>query len=370
MGMTDFRASQPANKYAWGHQAYEEFIEQFYFTGMLGKGDNVVEHITELSKNDKGIEGAWLHLIPQVRGGGIVGDNTAEGRLRSLQASWQLINFDQLRNGMETKGRVSEQKSILNNRRSFRKQTATFFADSYEDQAILTASGISYGLNTDGSTRVTPEGQDNWTDLLYASDVVPPSANRHFRWDATNGLEAGDTTQVVAADVPVYDIIPDIWAKARELRIPPLRINGQDHLVWLVHTSTMARLWKNADFRTIVKDADYRGKENAIFRNSFVAMNGLIIKPYERVFNTRGAATGSKWGAGGAVNGTRSLVLGTKALAMADLGPINWEEEDYDFKARWGLVGDKMAGFGKARFLDSRTNTVEDYSTMAVDLAL
>ncbi len=370
MSATDFYAGQPHNKYAWGQAAYEEFIEQFYFTGMLGKGDNVVEHITSLSKNDKGVEGAYLHLIPQVRGGGIVGDNSAEGRLRNLQADWQLVNFGQLRNGMETKGRYAEQKSILNNRREFRKQTARFFADTYEDQAILTASGISYALNTDGSTRDTPAGQDNWTELPYAADVSAPSANRHFRWDATSGLVAGDTSLTDAADVPEYDMIPDIWAKARELRIPPLRIDGRDHLVWLVHTSTMAKLWKNADFRTIVKDADSRGRDNAIFKNSFVAMNGLIIKPYERVYNTGGAASGSKWGAGSAVDGTRSLVLGAKALAMVDLGPINFEEEHYDFGNRWGLVGDKMAGFAKAKFLDGRTGTSEDYSVMAVDLAL
>ena len=169
-----------------------------------------------------------------------------------------MINNQAGREGKDfkMKGRLSEQKSILNNRREFRKQTARFFADTYEDQAILTASGISYALNTDGSTRTTPAGQDNWSDLLYAADVSAPSANRHFRWDATSGLVAGDTSQTDAADVPEYDMIPDIWAKARELRIPPLRIDGRDHLVWLVHTSTMAKLWKNADFRTIAARRD------------------------------------------------------------------------------------------------------------------
>lgn len=40
----------------------------------------------------------------------------------------------------------------------------------------------------------------NLGDLAFASDVSTPTTNRHRRWDATNGLVAGDVTAVVAAD--------------------------------------------------------------------------------------------------------------------------------------------------------------------------
>src|SRR3546814_11963754 len=85
-----------------------------------------------------------MHLVCDVHGGGVVGDNTLEGRERSLESSWIRANFDQIRNGFVTKGRVSEQKSVINTRKQFRKKNARWLAETYEDQAILTASGISY----------------------------------------------------------------------------------------------------------------------------------------------------------------------------------------------------------------------------------
>lgn len=370
MSATDFFAGQPFNKDAWGHKAYDEFLAGFFFTGMLGQGvEAIIEHITELTKNNKGEAGAWLHLVADIQGGGVVGDNTLEGRLRQLEASWIRCNFDQLRNGMETKGRVSEQRSVINARKQFRKKLARFFALSYEEQAVLTASGISYAFNVDGSLRVTPAGQDNWTDLDYAADVTAPTANRHVRWTPT-GFVAGDTTAVAATDKPMYEMLPDLEAMGAERNLTPLIIDGEEFFVWMIHTTTMAGLWKDANFRTAVINGESRGSKNPIFKGSKLTMNNLIIKPYKRTFNTRGAAPGSKWGAGGAVNGTRSLLLGAQALAMVDLGAVNWEEERYDFNARWALAGDKMAGFLKPKFTDSYTGTVEDFGIVAVDLAL
>lgn len=370
MSSTDFAGGQPYNKDAWGHKAYDEFIGQFFFTGLLGSGENaIIEHITELTKNNKGESGAWLHLVADIHGGGVMGDNTLEGRERALEASWIRANFDQIRNGMVTKGRVSEQKSVINGRKQFRKKMARWMAESMEDQAVLTASGISYAFNVDGSPRVTPSGQDDWTELEYAGDVTAPSANRHLRWDATDGLVAGDTTQVAVADVPKYAMIPEIEARASTLRLTPIRVGGEEYFIWLIHKNAMAKLWQDADFRSIVVDGAVRGPGNPIFKGTKVTMNNLIIKPYNRTFTTLGAASGQKWG-GGTINGSRSLILGAQALAMVDLGAINWEEDTRDFKNRWALAVDKMVGWLKPKFLSSYTDTVEDFSTLAIDHAI
>lgn len=371
MSGTDFYAGQPYNKDAWGHKSYDEFVEQFFFTGFLGAGEAaIIDHITELTKNNKGESGAWMHLVNDIHGGGVVGDNTLEGRERELEASWLRANFDQIRNGFVTKGRVSEQKSVINTRKQFRKKIARWLAETNEDQAILTASGISYAFNTDGSPRVTPAGQDPWTDLAYATDVSAPTANRHYRWDDVDGLVAGDTTQVAAADRAKYALIPELEALARRARLTPLRAGGEEYFLYLIHTDQMSRLWQDADFRSIVVNGETRGGNNPIFKGSKVTMNNIIIKPYVRTYNTKGAASGSKWGAAGAINGTRSLLMGTQALGFVDLGAVNWEEDTRDFKNRWALAADKMQGWIKPKFKDSRTGTVEDFGMVAVDLAL
>lgn len=369
---TDYGAMQPQQKYAWGHKAYEEFVENFFFTKMLGNGHQaIIEHVTELTKNNKGEVGAFFHLIPRLTGGGVFGDNQLEGRERSSEAHWQKIEFDQLRNAIKNKGKLADQKSVIQFRKTGRPLMANWLADTWEEQAVLTASGISYAYNTDGSVRVTPDGQDPWTDLVYAADVQPPSANRHFRWDATGGLVAGDTTAMDAADIPVYDLIPELKAKAAMKRLPPLKLGGKNYYLWLVHENTMARLYRNADFRSSLVGADARGANHKIFTGALVTMNGLIIQSYARTFSTLGAASGSKWGGSGTVDGTRSLLLGAQALALADLGVPEWIEVEKDYDNRSGLAIAKMGGWLKPQFPSSYDGgSIEDFGVMAVDLAL
>lgn len=372
MGATDFGSMEPQKKLAYRLKAYEEYSEKFFFTKMLGKeGASVIEHITELSKNSKGEAGAFFHLISRITGGGSVGDNRMRGRERTLEASWQRINFDQIRNAIINKGKLAEQKSVIQFRRPARRSLAHWLADTLEDQAILTASGVSYEFNTDGSPRQTPEGQDPWTDLEYAADVRPPSANRHFRYSAADGLVAGDTSAIVAGDVVDYGLLPSIKAKAAVKRITPINVGGKDYYILLVHEETMARLYRDQNFRQALVGADSRGDKSKIFTGAVVTMNGLVIHPYARVFNTSGATNGNKWGSSGSVDGTRSLLLGAQGLALADLGAPDWEEEQEDYKNRYGVSIGKMGGWLKPQFPSSYDGgSVEDFGLMSIDHAL
>ena len=154
-------------------------------------------------------------------------------------------------------------------------------------------------------------------------------------------------------------------------RIPPLVIGGKNYHLWLVHPNTMARLWKNSDFRSSLVSADARGSNHAIFKDAAVTVGGLIVRSYERVFSTIGAASGAKWGAGSAINGTRSLLLGAQALALADLGVPEWEEETKDYNNRQGFGIAKMGGWLKPKFPSSYDGgSEEDFSVMAVDMAI
>jgi len=372
MAATDFGAMEPQKKLAYRHKAYEEMIDRFFFNKFTGsRGSACVEHIIELGQNNKGEAGAFFHLVSRMSGGGIVSDNTLLGNERSMEAHWQRVNFDQIRNGVINKGRLAEQKSVARFRNPARTTLANWLADTWEDQAILTASGISYAFNTDGSPRVTPPGQDAWTALAYAADVRPPSANRHVRYTAAGTLLPGDTSLVAPGDLPNYGLLPSIKARAMMKRIAPIRAGGKDYYCLLVHEETMAHLYRDADFRQCLIGGDTRGEANKLFTGAVVTMNGLIIHPYPRVFNTTGASNGNKWGAAGAVDGTRSLLLGAQALALADLGVPQWDEEELDYGNRQGISIAKMGGWLKPQFPSSYDGgSVEDFGVIAVDHAI
>lgn len=384
MAASDLSLTPAEKKYAFRKRLLREHTERFFFTGTEGyAGSNIIERIDELSTSNKGETGAYFPMLPNIRGGGIVGDNTLRGRERQVEAYWQKANYDLLANAIVNKGPVSDQKSLIQHRNIARPLLTDWLTDAREDQAILTASGISYAFNTDGSPRVTPAGQDNWTDLVYAADVTAPTVGRHVRWDASTGIEPGATGSVDTADVLTYNAIPQLKALALNKRIPPVRIGGREIHVLLVYTNTMARLWSDANFRSSIVQGDARGDSNALTRFGKLTIHDLLIVPFARVYNTSGAASGSKWGSGGVVDGTRSLLLGAQALARVDLGgdagtsnkdnanPPQWLEQKDDYGRVTGFGIQAFDGWKKIQAPSSYDGgAVEDRSIIAIDSAL
>jgi len=369
---TDFGAMQPKQQQAWGHSAYESFRDKFFFDKFLGTGDGaIVEHVKEITKTRKGTASAMLHLIADIFGGGVTGDNQLAGRETDLQSYWQEITIDQIRKAVKDKGKMADQRSVLRFREPARDKLGRWQAETIEEQLMLAASGISFAYNLDGSVRVTPNAEDEWTSLAYAADVKAPSSKRHFRWSnsGSGSLADGDTTQVAATDTAKYAMIPELIAEAESRRVKPVHSKGKDYFVFLVHPKTLAALWRDPDFRNAIVTGDVRGNDNKMFSGAQVTMHGAVIHSYTKVFNTRGAASGSKWGAGGAVDGTRTLLLGAQALALADLGSPMWEEEQTDFKNKSAIAVAKMCGILKPQFHSVYDNSTQDFGLMALDHA-
>jgi len=370
MAYTPLGSQQPQQQRAWVRESIRVFRENFFFNKFTGKGDNsIVQMVTELKRTEKG-DRAMIGLVQEMRGSGIVGDNDIAGRREALESDWIEIHTDQLRNGVTSKGRVDDQRSVFDFRAEARDKLAYWRAKTIEDLMILTASGIGYQYNTDGSVRATG-AQDDPQSLEFAADVTAPSGGRHIAFNGSD-LVAGDTTAITSGYVPKYGMIVDAMAEARTRGIKPLIVGGKEHMVYLCHPKTFARLKKDADFREAVVGGGVRGEQNPIFTGATVTMDGLIIHTNTRVFNTAGAASGSKWGANGMVDGTRSLLLGCQAIGYADLwGSAQWYEGKEDDDAKNVISIAMYFGLVKPRFTSRRdADTVQDFGVMALDLAL
>lgn len=370
MAFTALGAQQPEQKRAWVRESIRVFREMFFFEKFMGEGENnIVQVVNELRKTEKG-DRAMIGLVADMKGTGVVGDNDLEGREEDLESSWVEIHTDQLRNGAKSKGRVDDQRSVFQFRKEARDKLGFWRANIMEELMILTASGIAYNYNTDGSTR-TIASQDDPRTLEYAADVSAPTSNRHFRFDGTN-LQAGDTTAITTGHVPKYGMIVDAMAEARTRGVKPLRTAGGEYMVYLCHPKTFARLKKDADFRDAIINAGARGEKNPIFTGATVTMDGLIIHTNNRVFNTAGAASGSKWGGAGTVEGTRSLLMGCQALGYADIwNNAQWFEgkKDHDNKDVISIA--MYTGMIKPKFLSRYdSDTTQDFGVMALDLTL
>lgn len=371
MAYTPFGAQQPEQKTAWVKEAIKTYRENNFFTKFMGEGENnIVQLVTELKKTEKG-DRAYIGLVADLQGNGIVGDNDINGRHESLESSWVYINADQHRNGVKSKGRVDDQRAVFDFRKEAKEKLAQWKAQTVDEYMFLAASGISLQFKNNGALRAT-NGQDDPRQLDWASEITAPTSNRHLRFDGTN-LQTGATGSIDSSHVPKYGMLVDLKAEAKIRGIKPLRVGGKEYYVWVADPRTFARLKKDADFRDVMVNAGNRGDSNPLFTGAdAVTMDGIIIHTNDRVFNTTGAASGSKWGSGGTVNGTRSLFMGAQALAFADLwGMHDWNEETTDAGAKNEIVLSTYYGIKKPRFTSVRdSNTVQDFGVIALDLFL
>jgi N4-gp56 family major capsid protein len=366
MALTNLATTSQGDFTLWKKDAIRVFRENLFFKKMMGKDENnVVQYIDELKKTDTGTK-AMIGLIPDLAGNGVVGDNELDGREESMDAFWLDINADLHRNAVKSKGKKADRQAVFKMRSEARDRLMRWKANMVDELLILTASGISYSFNTDGSTR--GGSGDPLTSLDFAADVVVPSSNRHFNYTGS-ALAAGDTSTITSSFVPKYGMVVDLMAEARTRGIKPIKVGGQDHYVYLCHPKHFAQLKKDADFRDAIINAGERGKDNAVFTGATVTMDGLIIHTNNKVFNTLGAASGSKWGSGSTVNGTRSLLMGAQALAFADITDnMEWEEEPSDYKNRYGIAISNFYGLLKPQFQSHfDSDTVQDFGVMAVN---
>ena len=364
MGATNFAGLNSKQKIVWSRDVWSEARDRMFIKRFTGKSENnVIQLITELTKTEKG-ERVLLQLVADLVEDGVIGDNEREGNEEAMQNYEQEITIDLISHQVRNKGKLADQKTVIRFREQARNKLAYWLANRIDQLAFLMLSGVSFAYKNNGAPR---PATSPFPSLSFAADVHAPTAKRHLRWDSVNGLVAGDTTQVDSTDVIGYRTIVDAMAYAKDHYIPPLMADGKEYYIGLVRPGTLAQLKKDPDYIRAVIGAGPRSKENPWFTGGIVTVDGLVLHEHRLVYSTLGAASGQKWGAGGAINGTRTLITGAQALGMADLGTPEWVEKKFDYDSKVGISIDKMFGLLKPKFYSIYDESVQDFGVLAID---
>lgn len=375
MAQTNFAALLTNEKDVWSRDLWRVARNNSFAMRFTGSGTNaMITRITELTKTEKGTKAIFM-LLADLEGDGVVGDYTLEGNEEAIRAFDIEINVDQLRHANRNTGRLADQKTVIRFRETSRDVLGYWLADRIDQLCFLTLSGLAYTLKTNGATRPVKALGQNLGDLSFAANVTAPTAGRHLRWDATTGtLEPGDTTQIAADDTLTYKALVLAHAYAKDNLMRGIRAGAGEELFHVFVTPTgMAQLRLDPDFMANVRNAGVRGDSNSLFSGvSSVLLDGMVIHQFRHVYDTRGAAAGSKWGPGATFNvdGQRVLICGAQALGMCDLGAPYWDEEDFDYKNSYGIAIGKMFGLRKPVFHSDVTGVNEDYGVLALDTAI
>lgn len=369
MALTNFGLLTTEQKTIWSMDTWRNARNMSFINRFLGTGPNsLIQHITELKKSEKGAR-AVITLLADLQGDGVAGDRTLEGNEEAMQTFDQVIRIDQLRHANRHEGKMADQKSVVEFRGNSKDVLAYWLADRMDQMAFQTLGGVSYAFKPNGAARV---GSD-LPFLEFAADVAAPSANRRLRWDGTAKtlIANAATSAVAAADTPMWELFVQLKAYAKERYVRGVGADGGEETYHAFLTpKAMAKLKLDPTYLQNLRHSTQAGKNDTLFTGATVKIDGIYLHEFRHVPNTSGAASGSKYGAGGTVEGSQIIFCGAQALGMADIGAPDWEEKGFDYNNQQGISVGKIMGFLKPKFGSIyESNSVEDFGVINVYVA-
>ena len=366
MALTNFGALTQEQLTLWQRDLWKQARNHSYLTKFMGDGPNsVIQRITTLKKDQKGSR-AVITLLADLVGDGVAGDRQLEGNEEAMQTFDQVIRIDQLRHAARHLGRMADQRSVVEFRRNAKDVLSYWQADRHDQIAFLTLSGVPYSVNNNGTLRV---GSD-LVNLEYAQDVKTLTNNRRLRWDKTGGLSTnGATADLAAEDTPTWEMFIAAKAYAKTHKIRGVKVNGEETYHVFLSPLAMAKLKLDPTYMQNLRHAQERGNGNELFTGNSVKIDNLVLHDYEHVYNTSGAASGSKWGSGGTVDGCQILFCGAQSMGFADIGQPYWDEEGYDYSNSQGIAVGKISGFLNPQFQSPVTGTKENHGMFSIYVA-
>ena len=371
MSNTNFGLLTNEQKSIWSLDFWKQARNYSFTSKFLGKDSNsMIQHIDELKKTEKGAR-AVITLVADMEGDGVVGDRVLKGNEESLASYDQVIRIDQMRNANHNEGRMAEQKSIVTFREQSKDKLAYWLADRMDQMAFLTLSGVPYSKTNKGATRV---GSD-LINLEFAADVTAPSSKRNLTWDkgtesllvnqGTGGIVAG---AIGTGDYPEWNMFVQAKAYAKDNYIRgTVSTEGEELYHVFMTPQAMAKLKLDPVYRDNLRYAQQRGSDNVLFTGSSVKIDGIMLHEFRHVYNPAGAASGSRWGGGGAIDGCQILFCGAQAMGMADIGQSAWDEESDDYGNSFGIAISKILGYKKPQFMSQYSGkTVQDHGVLSI----
>tara|TARA_Y100000004_G_scaffold80462_1_gene90442 strand:- start:5039 stop:6055 length:1017 start_codon:yes stop_codon:yes gene_type:complete len=314
----------------WAQELFYEAGKEIYFDKMMGDGpDSLIQVKHELD----GVPGKDITfgLVTNLNGAGVSGDNTLEGNEETLNSHSQTISTSMVRNAIRSNGKFQESKALFDFRLEAMSLLKTWLAETI-DSAIFTSLSSSPTRNLRA---------DNGGDAISA---------RTNQSTFKSNLAAADVISL--DDISALKKLAKIPAGSTEMRMRPVRIDGNEYYVLIVHPEVAYDLRKLSSYVQIQREAQVRGDSNPLFTGAIGVYDGVIIHEHENIetFDDGGGAS---------VHGHPNLFLGAQAGLFARVGTPMWIEKTFDYGNQLGISGGLIYGTGKSLF------NSEDYSTIA-----
>ena len=293
----------------WATRLWIEMPAVIYFGRFMREND--MNAIIEVKRDLEGQPGDRLTftLLRKLTGDGVTDDTTMEGSEEAMTRYSQNITLSQLRNAVRLAGRMSERRTAWSQRDAAKQLLRTWMAETIDDD-------IFTQFDTSPST------------VIFGGDAT-----------STATVDSGDKVTPGLFDKGIGK------AKKASPKIWPVKINGRDYYVILLHTDVTYDLRQNGTWQQAQREANVRDmKDNPIFSGMIGYWNGAVVHEHEKI------PIATTWGSGSDQTGASNFFLGRQAGVFGWGSRPQWWEKEFDYGARVGFCVGAIWDFQKATF--------------------
>jgi len=279
MSKTGFTTNSAETVKLWNEKLFRDTVKASYFSRFMGTGsDSIVQVKSDLESGS----GDRVRFAIRMRldGAGVTEGQTLEGNEESLTSYTTNLTLKQWRHAVRDDGEMSRQRAM--------------FSISEESQSALSARTTEkidqecFNAYTDSAATKTIYGGTATSDATLTTSMLltPTLISKLKAWAVTGGNRS-------------------------QTPLRPVRINGKDHYVLLIHPDNSFDLKENTTWQTAQQNANIRGNSNPIFNGALGMWDNVIIHEHENV------PIVTDFGSGSNVPGSKCLFLGAQSLLWA-----------------------------------------------------
>ena len=295
-----------------------------------------VVRITNLAK-EKGDE-VTMDLYHQLRNKPVMGDKQISGKMASMTSSQFDVRIDQGRTGVDSGGRMAQQRTKVNLKRLGKKVMRPQF-NALQDQICLVHLAGARGYHEDADWIVPLDGDPDFADIVV-NPVTAPTYDRHFYGGDATGIDgpgALDATDLftlrdvdkirLALDEMAFPLQPVKFENDPQSEDSPFYVLCISPRQWFdFWTSSQAN--GGSEWRALQANVERRSKgfSHRIFIGECVMWHNILVRKMSRpirfttgstvtVSNNDADATTTTATAG--TNIERAILLGGQAIADA-----------------------------------------------------
>jgi N4-gp56 family major capsid protein len=325
----------------WRSKLAREALAATWIQKFIGNSsDSILQVFDETSKGAG--DRITVTLRMQLTGDGVQGDGTLEGNEEALTTYTDNLFIDQLRHAVRSAGKMTEQRIPW----SIREEAMMGLKDWWAGRLDTSFFNQLCGYTVQSDTKFTGN-----------QAVIAPDADHVFRPNSRandQSLTTGDEMTLSIIDNAV-EYAKLGGASANDPIIRPVKVDGEDYYVFVMHTRQARQLRTNTstgqwlDIQKAATTGD-GSKNNPIFTGSLGVYNGVVLHESTRITPGVNSSTGAT-----VATARRGVLLGAQSAAIAfgkgySFENFDWNEELFDYGNQLGVEAGAIFGLKKLRF--------------------